>query len=188
MIAGATLRHRFSLCVLSEMSMTPVRFPVAVIVERTPLLNRWISERWEPVAVLQAADDAAPAGPTRISDAAARTRWRFGGYAIELHRSEAEGYFLNTSSADPKIFVMWREVGEAAIPAIRPEVVTVSYNEAARLLDGGEHVDAVPMLPEVLAWMAPFVAEHYKPLPKRKVKRNDPFANDGSGGNRERRR
>jgi len=168
--------------------MNPVRFPVAVVIERIPLVNRWISERWEPVAVEQAADDAATAGPARISGAAAGARWRFGGFAIELHRSEAEGYFLNTSSADPKIFVMWREVGEAAIPAIRPEVVTVSYNEAARLLDGGEHVDAVPMLPDVLAWMAPFVAEHYKPEPKRKVMRNDPFANNGSGGNRERRR
>jgi hypothetical protein len=170
------------------MSMTTVRFPVAVIIERTPVVNRWISERWEPVAVEPAADDAATAGPARISDDATGTRWRFGGYAIELHRSEAEGYFLNTSSANPKIFVMWREVGEAAIPAIRPEVVTVSYNEAARLLDGGEHVDAVPMLPDVLAWMAPFVAEHYKPEPKRKVKRNDPFADNGSGDNRERRR
>jgi hypothetical protein len=170
------------------MSMNPVRFPVAVIIERTPLVNRWISERWEPVAVELAADDAATAGPARISDDATGTRWRSGGYAIELHRSEAEGYFLNTSSADPKIFVMWREAGDAAIPAIRPEVVTVSYNEAARLLDGGEHVDAVPMLPDVLAWMAPFVAEHYKPEPKRKVKRNDPFADDGSGNRRERRR
>ena len=43
--------------------------------------------------------------------------------------------------------------------------MTVSYNEAARLLDGGERVDAVPMPPEVLAWVTPFVAEHYKPEP-----------------------
>jgi hypothetical protein len=34
------------------------------------------------------------------------------------------------------------------------------------------------MLPEVLAWMTPFVDEHYKPEPKRKVRRNDPFAED----------
>jgi len=27
-------------------------------------------------------------------------------------------------------------------------------------------------------WLAPFVAEHYKPEPKKKVRRNDPFAND----------
>ena len=168
--------------------MNPVRFPVAVVIERTPLVNRWISERWEPVAVEKADDDEAVIGPVRISDVGAGTRWRFGGYAIELHRSEAEGYFLNTSSADPKIFVMWREAGDAAVPAIRPEVVTVSYNEAARLLDGGEHVEAVPMLPEVLAWMTPFVTEHYKPEPKRKVKRNDPFANNATGDGRQRRR
>jgi hypothetical protein len=27
----------------------------------------------------------------------------------------------------------------------------------------------------IRAWLAAFVAEHYKPEPKRKVKRNDPF-------------
>ena len=62
-------------------------------------------------------------------------------------------------------------------------MVTVSYNEAARLMDGGEQVEAVPMLDEILAWMAPFVDEHYKPEPRRKVRRNDPFA-DREGGAR----
>ncbi len=61
-----------------------------------------------------------------------------------------------------------------------PVIVTVSYNEAARMLDGGEQVDAVPMPAGILAWMQPFVAEHYKPEPKRKVRRNDPFADDAS--------
>ena len=54
--------------------------------------------------------------------------------------------------------------------------VTASYNEAARMLDGGELVDAVPMPPEILAWVAPFVAANYQPEPRRKVRRNDPFA------------
>jgi hypothetical protein len=105
-----------------------------------------------------------------------------------LHRSEAEGYYLNVTAPDPKIFVMWRLSEEAAVPPVRPVIVTVSYNEAARLLDGGEQVDAVPMLPEILAWMTPFVDEHYKPEPKRKVKRNDPFADGASGRDRDRSR
>ena len=42
-------------------------------------------------------------------------------------------------------------------------VVTVSYNQAARMLDGGEQVDAVPMPADILEWMKPFVAEHYQP-------------------------
>ncbi len=168
--------------------MTPVRFPVSVILQRTPLVNRWVSERWEPVAVLPAADESTARDLTRISDDGTDARWRLDGYAIELHRSEAEGYFLNTTAPDPKIFVMWRPIEEGAMPPIRPEVVTVSYNEAARLMDGGERVDAVPMLPEILAWMEPFVALHYKPEPKRKVRRNDPFADRDSGGDRRRQR
>jgi len=127
--------------------------------------------------------DDAPTGavPVELSDDGAGTRWRFTGYAIELHRSEAEGYYLNLSAPEPRIFVMWRLADEGAVPAIRPELVTVSYNEAARFMDGGEQVDAVPMLPVIRAWMTPFVAEHYKPEPKRKVRRNDPFADSATG-------
>ena len=155
--------------------MTSARFPVSIIIECTPLASRWQSERWEPVAVETFSGEIA-AAPTRTPIDAAGMRWRFDGYAIELHRSEAEGYFLNTTAPEPKVFVMWRRCEDAAQPPIRPEVVTVSYNEAARLMDGGEYVDAVPMPAEVLAWIAPFIAEHYKPEPRRKVRRNDPFA------------
>ena len=47
------------------------------------------------------------------------------------------------------------------------------------MMDGGERVDAVPMPVVLREWMAPFVAEHYKPEPRTKVRRNDPFA-DGA--------
>jgi hypothetical protein len=155
-----------------------------VIVGRTPIVNRWITERWEPVAIEAGPDDPCVAAPTCIAETDAGSRWRFDGHAITLHRSEAEGYFLNLSSPDPKVFVMCRIVDEPSIPPIRPEVVTVSYNEAARLMDGGERVDAVPMPREILQWLAPFVAEHYKPEPKRKVRRNDPFADRARDGGR----
>ena len=61
-------------------------------------------------------------------------------------------------------------------PPVFPVIVTVSYNQAARMLDGGERVDAVPLPDGIRAWMEPFVAEHYKPEPKKRVRRNDPFA------------
>jgi hypothetical protein len=32
----------------------------------------------------------------------------------------------------------------------------------------------------ILEWMRPYVAEHYKPEPRRKVRRNDPFRDDVS--------
>ena len=67
-------------------------------------------------------------------------------------------------------------------PAAAPFLATVSYNEAARMLDGGEQVDALPLLPAIRMWMEPFVQEHYKPEPKRKVRRRDPLATDSAPG------
>src|SRR5213594_1641396 len=90
---------------------TPImRFSVAVVMQRTPLENRWASERWDPIAVdpiaaapvpSESAQDRAPAC---IRDDATCTQWRFDGHVLELHRSEAEGYHLNLVAPDPKVF------------------------------------------------------------------------------------
>jgi hypothetical protein len=166
--------------------MQSLRFPVDVIMERVPLDNRWASEFWRPAAVEPAdgGGDKLEAEPLRA--AAAGTHWRLGPYAIELHPSEAEGYFLNLTSPAPCVFVMWRTFDEGVPPA-RPVMVTVSYNEAGRLLDGGERVDNVAMPAAILEWVRPFVELHYKPEPKRKAKRNDPFADDSLARDRDRR-
>ena len=113
-----------------------------------------------------------------VGDDAAGSCWRFGGQSLELHRSEAEGYHLNITSPEPKVFVMWRMTDADVVPPVQPVVVTVSYNQAARMLDGGEQVDAVPLPADLLEWMKPFVAEHYQPEARRKVRRNDPFRDD----------
>jgi len=167
--------------------MTTLRFPVAVVMQRTPLANRWVSERWEPVSVDAMPVDAGDPFPRCIADDAGGTRWRFADHVVELHPSEAEGYYLNLSAPDPKVFVMWRMADDGAEPAARPWIVTVSYNQAARMLDGGEQVDAVPMPVQIRAWLEPYVAAHYKPEPRRKVKRNDPFADGMPARPRDRR-
>jgi hypothetical protein len=166
------------------MSMTALRFPVAVIFERTPLANRWATERWGPVAVLPALDGGLQSDvPERLADVGGAARWSIGGSTLELHRSEGEGYYLNITAPEPKVFVMWRMREEGGDPPVFPVVVTVSYNEAARMLDGGEQVDAVPLPPDILAWMQPFVAANYTPEPRKKIRRSDPFAGDPAGAN-----
>ena len=156
--------------------MMPLYFSVDVLMERVPLVNRWVSEKWQPAAVVPVAEGrVAPGAPVRIADGPRGTTWRFPGWPIELHPTEAEGYYLNLTSETPLVFVMWRPAEDGGEPAARPEIVTVSYNQAGRLMDGGERVDPVPMPEEIRAWMEPFVTEHYKPEPRRKVKRNDPF-------------
>ena len=115
-----------------------------------------------------------------------RTCWRFTGHSLELHLSESEGYHLNITAPEPKVFVMWRMAEDAGDDDTRPRafpvVVTVSYNEAARLLDGGEQVDATPLSAEMLAWMLPFVDANYRPEPKRKVRRNELYERDQEAG------
>ena len=39
---------------------------------------------------------------------------------IELHPTEAEGYFLNLTSETPLVFVMWRTAEDGSEPAARP--------------------------------------------------------------------
>ena len=161
--------------------MTPVYFSVDVLMERIPLANRWVSEQWRPASVVPLGEigpnsAVAESGvPECVNDGPAGTTWRFPRRRIELHPTEAEGYFLNIPSDTPLVFVMWRSAEDGSEPAALPEIVTVSYNQAGRILDGGERVDPVPMPEAILAWMRPFVAEHYKPEPRRKVRRNDPF-------------
>lgn len=163
--------------------MTVIRVPVDVIMERVPVASRWVSDKWQPAAVVATGTpvtdvDWVPGPPQRLTQTPDGTQWCFPACAVELHRSEAEGYYLNLSAPQPSVFVMWRFVDDDAEPRARPVVVTLSYNEAARMMDGGEQVDAVPMPPALHAWLAPFVAEHYKPEPKKKARRNDPFAED----------
>jgi hypothetical protein len=169
--------------------MPLMRFPVAVTMQRVPLANRWVDERWEAIAVELA--EESPGDPVCIDDAAAGTRWRFPGLFVELHPVEAEGYYLNASTAEPKVFVLWRMQEGGTQPAARPLIVTLSYHEAARFLDAGEQVDAVPIPPPLLAEMERFVVTHYKGEPRKKAKRNELYEGDlarrrEAGGGRQR--
>lgn len=158
--------------------MLPVYFSVDVVMQRIPLANRWVAEKWQPTAVIPVGEGRVePSAPQCDDDGPTGTTWRFPGMTIELHPSEAEGHYLNLTSETPLVFVLWRPADDGVEPAARPLLVTVSYNQAGRSMDGGENVDPVPMPDAIRAWMTPFVAEHYKPEPRKKVKRNDPFRN-----------
>jgi hypothetical protein len=156
--------------------MPPLRFPVAVIMQRIPLANRWASERWEAVAIETCAETASESQYMQLSDGPEGTRWRCTGHEIEMHPVESEGYYLNTSAREPRVFVLWRmaEPEDVVVgPRARPLIVTVSYDEAARFLDVGEQVDAVPMPASILTALKSFVVAHYKPEPRKKAKRNE---------------
>ena len=136
--------------------------PVAIVMQRRALQNRWQSEVWEPFGIV--ANHAGGAGPSLLVEEEGLTQWLHPGFDLKLFRDEGEGYYLNVSSNDPRVFVMWRMEEGLAVP----KFITVSYNEAGRLMDGGEQVDTVPMPAEVMAWVGGYVEKNYQPEVKKR--------------------
>ncbi len=151
----------------SDKRMPAPSLPVALIMERRALANRWQSERWAPVGVVP--DEGGPREPRLLEEDSEHARWLHPGFAIELHRDEAEGYYLNLTTDTPYVFVNWHMVDDRAVP----KIVTVSYHEAARMMDGGEQVDGVTLPPELFAWIDEFIRAHYRP-PEKKGKFKPP--------------
>ena len=169
-------------------SVAVICWSASVSFRKRPVNSRWADFEWDAASVALTDDvQALPVGPLEFS-VNNEVQWRFDGERIELHHSEGEGYWLNLNSPQPCIFVMWRLEEPDVVP--RPVVVTVSYNEAGRMLDAGDHVDNVPMPEPLRVALTAYTAAHYKPEPRKKVKRNDPFIEGafrrepGSGMNR----
>ncbi len=159
----------------------------AVLMRKQHLDNPWVSYRWVPQEVLPDYEqlNSHPAhsitGQFLGRDAEGES-WLFTGYELDLFPDEAEGYYLNISAPVPSWFVMWRleedierYVDSESITLAKsestfavPHRICVSYNEAARLLDGGESVDTVPMSEEHAAWLQEYVNDNYRPEPKKR--------------------
>ena len=142
----------------------PSQKTVAVIMRCRPIVNRWQSEVWEPVAVIDEYDG--PQEARLLVDEPEGSQWLHPALRLSLHRSEAEGYYHNVSTNEPKVFVLWRMEGDRAVP----QFATVSYDEASRWMDGGEHVDPVAMPASIYAWVGEFVEQNYRAAQKKRIK------------------
>ena len=142
------------------------RLHVAVLVERRRQPSRWEDWRFR-VADVVIDDGGFGSAPRLLRDDGELAQFLHPGLPVTLHRDEGEGYHLNLSSGAPVWFVMWR-VDEADPPQARPELVTLSYNEAGRLLDAQERVDNVPLPAAVRDWLQAYTDAHYRPEPKRR--------------------
>jgi len=136
----------------------------AVLIERLRQPNAW--EDWQ-FRIADVLIDNGEYGdePRTLRDDGRHSHVLHPGFAVTLHRDEGEGYYLNLSSGAPAWFVMWRIDDEDASHAW-PELVTLSYNEAGRLMDAQERVDNVPLPADVRAWLQAYTDEHYRPEPK----------------------
>jgi hypothetical protein len=146
---------------------------LAVILEREAVQSRWESHRWSLLGVVPDVGGE----PRTLVETDTMLQRVHPGFEAVLYRDEAEGYYLNVSSDEPSVFVSLRtddDTGDAY-----PFQVTLSYNEAARWMDSSERVERAPAWPGLAGWMAAWVAENYKPEPR---KRRKPRSFEGKEG------
>lgn len=146
---------------------------IAVVLEREEVESRWENHRW---ALLAAVPDMGGAVRDVVVDAR-RLQRLHPGMEVALFPDEAEGYYLNVSSGEPSVFVSLRTDEATGEPY--PFLATLSYNEAARWMDGAERVERVPAWPELAQWMGTWVEANYRPEPK---KRRRPRSFEGKEG------
>ena len=148
------------------------RLHVAVQTERLKQPTRWEDWRLRVTDVLLDEGQFGNA-PRLLRDDGNSALHLHPGLPVELHQDEGEGYWLNLESGSPVWFVMWRSSRDSGNdaggpPEALPQIVTLSYNEAGRLLDAQERVDNVPLPGDVRGWLQAFVDEHYRPEPKQR--------------------
>jgi len=143
---------------------------VAVVMRRERIDNRWQPWRWVLADVVPH-EDGFGTVPRLLLNDEREERWLHPGFAVELFTDDAEGYYLNASTAQPCFWVLWRMEEEALLadePIALPQTVTLSYHDAGRWLDAQETVEQVPAPPEVVAWLREFVDKHHVAEPKRR--------------------
>jgi hypothetical protein len=143
-----------------------LRRRVAVVMARTPVASRWQSEKWEAKGVLPDIFGGG-ASPRTLYDDGTRLEVLYPGFDIDLRGEDLESYFLNLTSPEPKAFVLVR--ADDGTP--RPARVSLSYARAAGWMDANETVDAVPLPPDLHAWVGEFVERYYRPRTKFKRER-----------------
>jgi hypothetical protein len=146
----------------------PPSICVAVLIERERQPNAWEDWRFS-IADVVGDDGRFGDVPRLLRDDGRRAQFLHPALPVTLHRDEAEGYHLNLASGAPVWFVMWR-IDDADPSRAWPELVTLSYNEAARWLDAQERVDNRPLDATVRAWLQDFAESHYRPEPKRRAR------------------
>lgn len=139
---------------------------VAVLFERCKDPNPW--EKWAfRIADVVVDEDQFGSAPRTLRDDGFSSLLLHPGLPVQLFPDEAEGYYLNLSTGSPVWFVMWR-IDDSDPSRAWPELVTLSYNEAGRLLDAQERVDNVPLAPAIADWLKLYTEAHYRPEPKQR--------------------
>lgn len=150
-------------------------WPVSVIVERRPLNSVWQRFAWRPSAVLPA---RVQMPPWTLIGRAGHIEHYFAGIAdLTLFGKETQVYKDNIEAPEPAVYVVLRkDDGPLGIDLL---LATVDPAEAQAHAEAGDDIlEALPMPPDIHAWVSAFVAGHHveRGVWKRRRDRVDPEA------------
>lgn len=148
---------------IDEVDLEKLSFAISVVMERIAVNSRWQTEKWQLAGVLP--DDGCATEPRILMEREGLLHKLFPGFVLMVFRDEGEGYYLNITAPEPKVFVTWRTEEDGV--SIYPHLVTLSYNEAARLMDAQEKVESVAMPADIFAALSTWVNENYQPPEKK---------------------
>ena len=155
---------------MSKTSIHP-SFAISVVMEKVAINNRWQPFKWQPAGILP--DDGTRTEATSLGEREGLLQVLWPGFVLQVYADEAEGNYLNVTSPEPRVFVMYRFDDETTDAF--PHSVTLSYNEAARWMDAQEKVDGVPMPAEIFAKLSEWVRDNYQPPEKKQRIRPQSF-------------
>lgn len=145
------------------------RREIGVIAERQAVDSPWCDHRWRVTEVLPGAAAAAPWAV--LDEEPGRRRYFAGNAELLLFPLETDTLKHNLEGRQPAVYVFLRTT--AAPPGMALLGATVCAGEAQAHVDtGSDLVEAVPMPPEVTAWVAAFVARHHVDRPGYKRRRD----------------
>ncbi len=140
---------------------------LGVVVEKRRIDHPWQEWSWLPVAVIPGAPKVE--GWTVMTTDPDCIQYHAATLPLELHRKETEGYLVNLADRVPSVYVVLRdnddddedEEGGEDTP-MTVHLVSASAFDAQDYMDSGEEiVEAVPMPPDLIAWVQAFADKHH---------------------------
>ena len=158
------------------------QFPVSVLMRyQASTNNKWSNGQWEASSIVVGDLSATPVDSKQSEQAIRKQAIRsdvdnpetlYSGFTVAIYKDDAESYYHNLMSDNPKAFVICRS-DETDSDQIKPVLVTLSYGEATSYMETEELVYSVALPPELYKWLEQFVLEHYVPEKKKKRRRDN---------------
>lgn len=146
--------------------------PVAVVVERRKIEDKWRDHEWHAVDLLVGAPPATEW--RKLIEGDGWIRYLTPPLELGLYRDETEDYRINLTAERPYVYAILQPDEDFDSPhEVKVAHVTVSPFEAGSYgQSGDEIIDSVPMPREVAEWIATFVGTYHVERPFYKRQQN----------------